>query len=190
MNKKSQLVWGIILFIGLIAGAALGYHYLIDNYKKDNISTQTETPEAEQKILAPDFTVYDEAGNTVKLSDYKGKPVVLNFWASWCPPCRAEMPYFNEASKTYAEEDIAILMINLTDGQRETKDIAVQYMKDNNYEMKLLLDSDGNAANTYQISSIPTTLLIDRAGYIVEAYKGSIEESTLKGGIEKILEDK
>jgi peroxiredoxin len=209
MNKKSQLLVGIIILAVLISGAGLGYNYLTKNYKQDSVSNQTKAPEIvddtdadadgntntesedtkEEKVLAPDFIVYDEEGNTVKLSDYKGTPVVLNFWASWCPPCREEMPYFNKASKTYSKENVAILMVDLTDGQRETKEDAVQFMKDNDYEMKLLLDSDGEAAYAYNISAIPMTLFIDSEGVIVEAYNQGITENILEEGIKRILKN-
>ena len=207
MNKKSQLMLGMIGFISFIAIAGYGYTYLTNKYmeqklkaesnqtqelteeKDENVENNEESKKEPTKVLAPDFTVYDQEGNKVKLSDYKGTPVVLNFWASWCPPCRSEMPSFNTASKTYKKEELAILMVNLTDGQRETKETAEQYIKENKFEsMQLLLDSDGDAATAYQIASIPTTILIDQQGYVVEGYSGAIEEDVLIAGINKLLE--
>lgn len=197
MNKKRQLIAGVISFVIFIGGAAWLYNTLSSNYKEEqqNLKEKQEISLDDnddigdkEKTLAPDFTVYDEDGNKVKLSDYKGTPVILNFWASWCPPCREEMPYFNEASKDYKKEELAILMINLTDGKRETKETAQQYIKDNQYEaMHLLLDTDGDAAKAYQISGIPMTLFIDQEGYIIKGYNGAIEEDMLIDGINKLL---
>jgi len=182
--KNKKLVLILLAFVLLLGISYFGYKYLLANYKetptppKDKISLNDKTsPENEDKNLAPDFTVYDEAGNKVKLSDYKGTPVVLNFWASWCPPCKYEMPFFEEAYKKYNDNGVAILMINMTDGQRETKDIALNYMKENNFEMKTFLDSDLDASNAYQIMAIPRTLFIDKDGYIVLDHQGLFENS-------------
>jgi len=198
MNKKSQLMLGAVGFIGFIVIASYGYTNLTNKYTVQELRPKTDQTQTlkeierqltKKKVLAPDFTVYDEVGNPVKLSDYRGTPVVLNFWASWCPPCRKEMPYFNKASETYKNEKIAILMVNLTDGQRETKETAQQYIKENQYDaLHLLLDSKGDASNAYQISGIPTTMMIDKEGYIVDNYNGGIEEDVLIQGIDKLLE--
>ncbi|MBQ4347432.1 MAG: TlpA family protein disulfide reductase, partial [Firmicutes bacterium] len=88
--------------------------------------------------MAPDFTVYDSEGNAVMLSDFIGKPIVLNFWASWCGPCKMEMPEFNEA---YAElgEDIQFLMVNVTTG-RETQESASAFIEENGYSFPVFYD--------------------------------------------------
>lgn len=120
-------------------------------------NTETSSEE-EQKIMAPDFTVYDADGNEVLLSEYFGKPIVLNFWASWCSPCQMEMPDFHEK---YLEigEDVQFLMINMTDGSRETVEIASEFIEEKGYTFPVFYDTKSDAAMTYGAYSLPTTFL-------------------------------
>ena len=119
MNTKIKTILGIILFAAFLGIAYFAYAALTSNYKTNNenpVEKSTSQPEV-KKNPAPDFTVFDAQGNKVKLSDFAGQPVVLNFWASWCPPCKAEMPIFNEVY-AHSKNDIVFLMIDLVDGQR------------------------------------------------------------------------
>jgi thiol-disulfide isomerase/thioredoxin len=136
---------------------------------------------------APDFTVYDRKGNKVKLSDFVGKPVVLNFWASWCPPCRSEMPDFD---KVYGEvkSDVVFMMVDLSDGKRETQASGQRYVNSKGFTMPVYFDNDQQAANAYGISSIPTTFLIKPDGSIVDKYSGAINMETLRNAISILLE--
>ena len=144
-----------------------------------------ETPEEEPSIKAPDFTVYDSEGNAVKLSDMLGKPVVLNFWASWCPPCKAEMPHFDEVNAELGGE-IQFMMVDLVDGVRETVEVGLAYIEEQGYSFPVFFDSDGEGGSTYGIRSIPTTFFIDKEGNIVTGMQGAIDEITLREGIELI----
>ena len=140
----------------------------------------------EEKMLAPDFTVYDIEGNVVHLSDYVGKPIVLNFWASWCGPCKSEMPEFEEKYKELGEE-VQFLMVNMTDGSRETVDVASEFINAQGYTFPVLYDTDINAAYLYSVYSLPTTYFIDKDGYIVAYAAGAIDGATLQKGIDMIL---
>lgn len=131
---------------------------------------------------APDFTVYDADGKPVKLSDMKGKPVVLNFWASWCPPCKAEMPDFDAVCKEY-EGKVIFMMVNLTDGERETVESARNFIHMMEYSFPVYYDTDMEASNTYGIQSIPTTFFIDADGGLVAYGSGALSESELRRGI-------
>ena len=143
--------------------------------------TSVEVP----KVVAPDFTVYDRDGNEVKLSDFLGKPVVLNFWASWCGPCKMEMPDFDE---TYLElgDEVQFLMINLTDGISESVDSAAEFIAGQGYSFPVFYDTAGNAAAIYGINSIPTTYFIDAEGYAITYAVGAISGETLRQGIDLI----
>ena len=145
----------------------------------------THTEEDAERVAAYDFTVYDKDGNPVKLSDMKGMPVVLNFWASWCPPCKAEMPDFDEIAKQY-EGKVAFMMVNLTDGQSETLDSAKSFISSMGYTFPVYFDTTSEAAYAYGIQSIPTTFFIDAEGYVVAYYEGSMSGDTLLRGISMI----
>ena len=111
--KNKTLIW-IVAFAAFIAVAYFAYGALAESRQP------TAATSAEDLVPAPDFIVYDAEGTAFRLSDFKGKPVVVNFWASWCPPCRSEMPHFDQV---YSEvkDDVMFMMVDLVDGQRETQ---------------------------------------------------------------------
>ena len=213
MNKKLTWIILSVLLVALIGGASVLYNQLGADYQMDQLATQppvaTEAPEtpteaesvpevseqteettepAEQESsLAPDFTALDADGNEVKLSDYFGKPIVLNFWASWCGPCKSEMPDFNETYLAKGEE-IQFLIVNMTDGARETLDIAKAFIADSGYSFPVLYDVNQEAAMTYGISSLPTTFFIGADGAMVAYAMGAIDGETLQRGIDMITE--
>ena len=147
---------------------------------------EEEATDKEELQAAPDFTVYDSAGNKVKLSDYLGKPVVLNFWASWCGPCKSEMPGFDSLYQKYGDS-IQFLMVNLTDGQQETREKADSFIQSEGYSFPIYYDYDIDAAYTYSISSIPTTFLVNAEGYIEGYAMGAISEEALEEALSMIL---
>ena len=128
------------------------------------------------------ITVYRQNGESVNLNDHIGRPIVLNFWATWCPPCVVEMPHF---SKLDAEtDDILFFMINLTDGESETPEKVEKFLKDSGLTFKnILLDLDGEAMNAYKIHSIPMTVFIDGKGSIIDTKIGRLTEEQLREGI-------
>jgi cytochrome c biogenesis protein CcmG/thiol:disulfide interchange protein DsbE len=150
---------------------------------------EEQRPQAKEPIKALDFTVQDYDGNEVKLSDYIGTPIVLNFWASWCPPCRAEMPHFNKVSEEYPKDKLIFLMVDMVDGGRETIDKGKKHVEDNGYTFPVLFDTKQNAAATYGIRALPTTFFIDEDAYIVTGAEGGIDEETLRYGVSLILDE-
>ena len=144
-----------------------------------------DTTREPSKFTAPDFTVYDYDGKPVKLSDMRGKPVVINFWASWCPPCKAEMPDFEEMYKKYGDE-IVFMMVNMTDGDRETVELAKKHVENNKFTFPVYFDTEMSAAYTYYVTSLPATYFIDADGNLITHAIGMINAATLERGIEFI----
>lgn len=190
MNSKTKAILGIVVLALFIVMAVFAYNVLSERVKPktaiDIAENQTDIPETENEpVAAPDFTAYDNEGNEVKLSDYIGKPIVLNFWASWCPPCKSEMPHFN---KVYDEvkDDVLFLMVDMVDGQQETEAKGKKYIADNGFTFPVLFDNDQDAAYTYGIRSIPTSIFIDKEGNVAAGVEGAIDEETLLKGIDLI----
>ena len=181
MNNKKGLMIIAVLLVAIIIGAAVLYNQL---------GSQLE-PEAaiqeEKGASAPNFQVYDREGNPVELSQFIGKPIVLNFWASWCGPCKMEMPDFNEL---YLElgEDVHFLMVNCTDGSRETVEIASAFIAEQGYTFPVFFDTRGNAAYAYNANALPTTYFIDAEGYAISRATGAISADTLQKGIDMIYQ--
>ena len=140
--------------------------------------------EGSGKDPAPEFTVYDRSGDAVHLSDFVGKPVVLNFWATWCAYCIMEMPDFNNAYISYP--DVAFLMVNATDGVNETEDKAKNYVDSMGFGFDIYFDTDSSAQNAYRIDAYPMTFFIDRDGGLVFSHRGKISYDALIEGIESI----
>ena len=195
MKNKKTLIIIILVFIILMTGATVLYRQLGDETKAQQLSTAyteaeddgavDEDNEEEQEFLAPDFVVYDEAGNAVNLSDFFGKPIILNFWASWCGPCKSEMPDFNEKYLELGQE-FNFVMINMTDGSRETVETASAFITEQGYEFPVFYDTQSEAAYTYGAYSLPTTYFIDAEGHVIAQATGAIDGETLQRGIDMI----
>jgi len=190
MDKKKTLIIIVLAFVLLIAGASALYNRLGDRWTPDSLAVSETVPPEETgteapRIQAPDFTVYDADGNEVKLSDYFGKPIILNFWASWCGPCKMEMPDFNVKSQEL-EGKVQFLMINMTDGARETVETASAFIEEQGYTFPVFFDTASEAAYTYGAYSLPTTFFIDAEGYAIAQATGAIGADTLQRGIDMI----
>ena len=197
---KKYLKWILvpIAIVVFFLGTSFLYQYLSEEYDPQNIVVNDEKAEVEtessaggensyQPVDAPDFTVQDWDGNAVNRTDYVGKPVVVNFWASWCPPCKGEMPDFEAVYQKYGD-DVQFMMVNLTDGQQETTASAKAYIEGQGYTFPVYFDTEMSAAIAYGVSSVPQTYFFNAEGKAVVAARGAIDAETLEYAIGIILE--
>jgi cytochrome c biogenesis protein CcmG, thiol:disulfide interchange protein DsbE len=172
-----------ILFLVILA---LGAGWIFLSADKNGISTAGQIPAPQKGFLAPDFTLETLDGERVTLSDLRGKVVLLNFWATWCPPCRAEMPAFQETYIEYEDEDFVILAVNATT-QDSLEDITA-FIAEYGLSFPIVLDIEGEANRLYQVQSLPTSFFIDEEGIISEVVIGGpIAEALIRSRIEELL---
>lgn len=129
---------------------------------------------------APDFTVVDLDGKEVKLSSFRGKPVFLDFWATWCPPCRASLPHTQKLADKHGNEIVVLAISN------ETKDVIETFRKDNNYTYPAYRDADNSASQLYKVEGIPTFVTIDAKGNVVDYQSGYSSDDPLDKALEKV----
>ena len=189
MKKKMILLALILAFVLLLGGAYTLYENLSGEVGNPSMSVQeeAETGDTSQNAQrAPDFTVEDAEGNSVSLSDMVGKPVVVNFWASWCGPCKSEMPDFEEKYGEYGDQ-ITFMMVNMTDGGRETLDKAKNFVAESGYTFPVYYDTGMSAAIAYGVNTIPATYFIDAEGNAVAYGLGALNGETIQQGIDMLL---
>lgn len=158
-----------------------------DNQNESNNENNDSDSNDEERIKSIDFTLTDQYGKTHKLSDYEGKVVFLNFWATWCPPCKEEMPHIEQLYKDYKKnnEDVVILGVaspNL--GREGSREHVINFLKDEGYTFPVVLDEDGELAYQYGINAFPTTFIIDKEGYVTQYIPGAMNKETMKSFIE------
>lgn len=208
---KNKIKWIVLLvaLVAVVAAAAIVYDKFGDDYAMDNLAgtaqpessaDESKEPEASPESSeesseensktdyqpAPDFTVLNYEGEEVKFSDYIGKPVVLNFWATWCYYCMEEMPDFDKACRNHPE--VQFLMVNATDGMQETMESAKNYIESNDYAFEVVFDTKLDAVNAYQVSGFPATFFINAEGELVAYGNGMMAYETVEKGISMITE--
>ena len=185
------LIW-ILAFSVVIAGASVLYNRLSGEVDVSGIATTPQVVEdptgatEERGSEAPDFTVYDLEGNPHKLSDFRGKPVLLNFWASWCGPCQMEMPDFQKFYESHGQQ-VNFVLVNLTDGQQETVETASAFIEEQSYTFPVYYDTDMDAAAKYGVNAVPVSYFIDSEGYFVAWAQGALTSEMLQQGMDLLL---
>lgn len=203
-----MIVMGLLMFTGKM-NAVTGYLSSVsssdetdsdakdsdtaDSDAKDTEDTDSddETNEDETRKLIPavDFTLKDQFGNTHSLSDYKGKTIFLNFWATWCPPCKAEMPDIQrlyEESETEGDDAVIVLGVAAPNLGRETSEEGIkEFLEENGYTYPVLIDTDGSLFYAYSINSYPTTYMIDRDGNVYGYISGQLTSDLMESIIQQ-----
>lgn len=173
-KETMKKVIALIVFIGLI-----GYTIYTTAFTE-----QTAVVGLEKGNLAPDFELVTLDGDKVKLSDYQGKKILLNFWASWCGPCRAEMPDMEKLHKE-GREDFVILAVNATQTER-SKESPAEFIKELGLTFPTVLDEKGEVSKTYQVIALPTSYFIDSEGKIGDKYTGTLSYEQMINGVSKL----
>lgn len=159
MKRRSLFCISLLLCLSLVACSG----------KKEGTEEANRIPE--KGDAAVDVTLHDLDGKTVKLSQFKGKVFMLNFWATWCPPCREEMPSMDALYKKFKGADFVMLLVSIDDKADTIRD----FMKRNNYTMPVYHDASRDAGSAYGITGVPETLIIDRNGMIAEKIIGPLD---------------
>ena len=162
---------------------------------ENNGSNNTSSSEdSDNKSLTPaiDFELTDQYGNKHKLSDYKGKTVFLNFWATWCPPCRIEMPHIEELYKEYNlnKDDVIFLGVAQPGGREQNIAGIKKFLNDQNHTFPVVFDETGDVFYNYHISSLPTTFMINEEGNIYGYVSGALSKDQMKSIIKQTKENK
>lgn len=159
-------------------------------------ATETTQPEPsaeptpQPEIPAPDFTLTDQYGNTHTLSDYQGKTVFLNFWATWCGPCKSEMPDIQKLYESYGEnsEDLVVLAVANPGGQDVSQEEIEQFLEDNGYTFPVLMDDTGITLAYYGISAFPTTFMIDSGGNVYGYVPGAMTADIMESIVQQTMD--
>ena len=178
MNKTQRITFSVLI---LRAGASWILLSAVPG-----ASTQNTTTAPQAGFAAPDFTLKTTEGETYTLSELKGQAVLVNMWATWCPPCRAEMPAMEKVYNEYKDQGFIVLAVNNTfqDNLREIVPFATQY----NLTFPILLDETGDTSRAYQVRSLPSSYFINRYGVITEVVIGGpMSETLLRTRIEEAL---
>jgi len=189
MHKLKSLVkdpirWGAIV-VGVVV---LGVIWIGISQVPASATTSGSIPSPREGFAAPDFTLETLEGETISLSDLRGKAVVVNLWASWCPPCRAEMPALQAAYEADNARGLEILAVNMTYQDREQD--AQRFVQDFGLTFTIPLDRDGTVARQYQLRALPSTFFVGPDGVIRKVVIGGpMSEATIRSTVSELLEE-
>lgn len=177
-QNQRRLIYLILLLLGL------GWTFASADKSGTSASGKISAPQ--EGFLAPDFNLKTPSGESVKLSDLRGQAVLVNLWATWCPPCRAEMQTIEKVYSEYKDQGFTVLAVNMT--YQDDPLAVMPFVKEQELSFPILLDETSEMANVYQLRSLPSSFFIDRNGMIHEVVIGGpMAEALLRTRIEGIL---
>lgn len=159
LNRRMRLFLRTIILLIVVFATGFTIYQVVQGKKEIGVGDK-----------APNFELKDLSGKNVQLADYKGQGILLNFWGSWCDPCKAEMPFINDAIKDGGVKGVAVIGVNI----RENKVTVGSFMDKNQFTIPVVLDQDGVVTDAYNIGPIPTTFLIDQNGKVVKKIVGGM----------------
>ena len=190
MPVLSQRQWNLVLVTALIAGS------LFIAATRVQPGSGVTPPAAQTDVLtdpaplpnhpAPDLALPQLDGTQLTLRDLRGQVVLINVWATWCPPCRAEMPAIQQAYAAYRDRGFMVLAVN----QREDATAITPFLEQHGLTFPILLDRNGRASATYQASALPSSFFVDRRGVIRAVYRGPMPPRVINGIVEQLLQER
>ncbi len=174
-SQTAMVRWIILLGVALVLGGA----WVILNRVPTDAASNTLAPAPVKGHPAPEISLVSTTGQTVNLSDFKGKPVIINFWATWCPPCRAETPDLQAVHREIGDK-VVLSGVNMT--SQDGGDIN-GFLREFGVTYPVVLDTEGAAAKAYNILGLPTTVFVDRNGIINEVFTGAVNKAYVESKI-------
>ena len=172
----------ILYFIFLL----IGFAWILMSADRTGDSTSGRIPAPQKGFLAPDFELKTLTGETVRLSDLRGQAVLVNLWATWCPPCQTEMQTIEKVYNDYKDDGLIILAVNMT--YQDDPEKIMPFIKEKELTYPILLDETGGMAKAYEMKSLPSSFFIKRDGTINEVVIGGpMAEALLRTRIEELL---
>ncbi len=177
MLRARLQLYATLLFVALAGGAWIHATRFTTDVIPASIAPRVN-------FAMPAFTLNTLDGNTLASENLRGKIVLVNFWATWCPPCRSEMPLLQSIAKEYATKDVVVIAIDVG----EDRATVMQYAQNLGLTFPILLDEQTNVATTFQVSAMPTSFFVDREGVIRAAYLGAMNRAYIQAQLVPLLE--
>ncbi len=175
---RTRFDWMVLTIVAVVLGAVwIGWTRL----DPDAANPTGLPPSADLGHPAPDFTLMTPDGREISLSDFRGQPVLINFWATWCPPCRAEIPALEATARDYNGQAV-ILGVDV----QESADSVQAFISEFGMTYPVVLDGDASVAQTYRVRAFPTSYLVDRRGVIVEIFAGPVSEPLVRSRLAEL----
>jgi peroxiredoxin len=185
-RRNSKQIWLYLNIAIAITLIVLGAGSLLWLGQQSSVSTTQASNQFAQSpgnTSAPDFTLSSPDGQQISLSDYEGQVILVNLWATWCPPCKAEMPTINAFYETHKEDGFVVLAVNSQEGASTVKN----FIQNNGFTFPVLLDTQGQVMDRYHVRALPTSFIIDRNGVIQHIQTGEITSQQLQAIVEPLL---